>query len=961
MKVEVTPRSALARPGQPVVFTIRVFNTEALISGHNIRVLGADRKWTSLDKQTLALFPGTTGTAVLALSFPPGSPAGSRRVSVEVQELTEPWATEVVDLDLEVPAQRSVTLALDPVSISAGRRGSLVALVANSGNTTENVELAGVDDEGRVSFKFWPPAARVAPGETKAVNVGVSAARPWLGNPKVRPFTVKEANGGGGRPPAQAFGSFMQRPWLSRSHLALAGLLAAATVFAVVLTLTLSRLNASSANDSNAVMQALQASLNTQSGASGGTGAGSLAGTVSLPSSQGAGAVTVDLYNPADLATPLASASTGQSGRYRFAGLAPGSYKVEFQGAGLATLWYPDATSPGDALSVVLASGQARSGLNVTLSGLPATISGTVSGPAPAGATVRLLSQGPNPAVVAAGATDASGNFTLQNVPTPAAYELEVAKPGYAMARVRVALASGEDDTGVTLYLLPGDGTIAGTVSSPSGPIGGATISASAPTTAGMASSTTVSLTRGQVGSFALGDLPTPATFTLVVSAPGYAGQTLTVSLKKGQHLRSEKVVLAPAMGTIRGKVKLVGGKPAGGVLVTVRASQGPISTTTASLAVKGRTSLGPGSFQISGLAVPATYQVTFSRPGLLTVTRDVHLDVASPPARPGGRAARPKSARLLHGPEAQPGTLVVTMQIATAAIYGTVKDHAGKGVGGVAVSLASGRASYAVTSADVPGAGAYEVDEVAPGTYTVSFARAGVVPTAGVVTLVAGERLLYNAVVGQPPVTTTSPSTTPSEPVTTTTTSTARPTTTLPVAPPPVTTTVAPAAVTTLPPTPTSSHPVTTTRPATTTSRPRPTTTTSKPRPTTTLARTTTTAPTPTTRPPATVPSTTVARTTTTLAPATPTTALPAAPTTPATMVATTTTVPATTTTVATTTVPATTTTLATTTTTVPTTTTSATTTTVATTTTTSAPAATTTIAPTTTAPASTTSIPTA
>jgi len=902
MRVEVTPRAALAPPGQPVSFTVQVFNNQALISGHRIRVLGVDHRWATLDKADLALFPGTTDSAVLTVVLPKGSPAGKRRVSVEVEELTAPWATEIVDLDLEVPAQHALNLSLDPVSVTAGRRASLVALVSNAGNAPRDVELAGLDDEGCVGFKFWPPVAHLAPGETKPVKVEVSAARPWLGTPKVRPFTVMVANRRGGRPPAQAFGSFMQKPWLARSYLALVGLLAAATVFAAVITVTLSQLNSTSTADSNEVMQALQASLATQPGASGGTGTASLAGQVSLLSSQAAGGVTVDLYDPANLARPLASTATGPTGRYSFAGLAPGSYKVEFQGAGLATEWYPGATSPGAAGTVVLTSGERLAGVNASLSGLPATVSGTVGGPSPSGATVALFAGGRNSSAAASTTTDAFGNFSLTDVPTPASYELDVSKPGFASVSDRLVLASGEDDTKVVLFLVPGDGAITGTVSSRSGPLGGATVTATALSSGETASFTTVSLTRGKVGSFSLRELPTPGAFTVVVAAPGYAPETRSVSLKKGQHLGGQNIVLSPATGTVQGEVRLASGRPAGGVLVSVSDGQRLVSTTTLSVATKADPALGAGSFEISGLAVPATYRVTFSRPDLVSVTEVVHL----------GATGRTKPAGHGRNSGASPSRLSVTMQYAKASIYGFVKSRAGKRLGGVAVSLTSGSASYAVTSADVPDPGAYEIDGVAPGTYTISFTSAGAPPTAGVVSLVAGERLRYSASVGQPPPpksATTLPATTTSGPTTSAVarSTTAPPATNVPTSLPSPTTTAArpttaqpPAttATTRLPSATTTRPATTTTRPRPTTTRPRPTTTTTEPRPTTTVATTTTTTPpltgatVPATASPATSAATTTSEAPTTTEPTTATT------TTTTTSTTTTTTEPTTTTT---------------------------------------------------------------
>jgi Carboxypeptidase regulatory-like domain len=741
MKVEVTPRTAVLSPGKPSVFTVQVFNNEELISGHRIRVLGADSEWTSLDKRELSLFPGTTGVAILAVTFPTGSPAGARRVSLEVTEVTPPYSMEVIDLDLEVPSEPALTIKLDPVSVSAGRHASVTAIVSNTGNVAQDVVLAGTDDEGHVGFSFNPSKMAMVPGESRAVDVGLKARRPIAGSPKVRPFSVK-ANGDApvdGAPPL-AYGSFLQKAWLTRGFLGLLGLLMAATVFAAVLAVALSRINSASTSDSDAVLQALQASVTSQSGASG-TSAASIGGTVALLSNpgQGVGGVTVDLFLASNTATPLASTATKAQGHYAFVGLAAGAYKVEFTGAGFAQVWYPSSPTPDGANAINLAAGQALTAINVELGGLPGSVSGTVTGSSPSGASVALQVESTNPAlssaVVASTTAGASGEFQLANVPSPANYQLVVTKPGYATATQQVNLDSGEADTGVSILLELGDGSVSGTVTGPKGPLGGATISATGGTSANPVTSSTVSLTRGKPGSFVLRNLPTPGSFTVVVTAAGYASQTLSVALAQGQQLTGLSVILTRGSGSIDGKVSLSDGSPLGGVAVTV--SGGPLSVTTETLS-KGKGADGTGTYQFVGLPVPGTYEVAFSGTGLQPQTREVVL------VTPGATAPS------VTGTASNPGHLDVVMQLSTAAIYGKVTDIRGDALSGIGVNVVSGTTNYAVTSANVPVMGRYEVDGIAPGTYTVSFTQPGALPTSSVVTVVAGQRLVYNAVLSQ-------------------------------------------------------------------------------------------------------------------------------------------------------------------------------------------------------------------
>ena len=90
MRVDVAPNSLLAPPGQPVVLGVTVTNTGDVISGHQVRVLGLDPRWVQLDRDRFSLFPGAVGVVLVALTLPPGLAAGTRRVAIQVRELTAP-------------------------------------------------------------------------------------------------------------------------------------------------------------------------------------------------------------------------------------------------------------------------------------------------------------------------------------------------------------------------------------------------------------------------------------------------------------------------------------------------------------------------------------------------------------------------------------------------------------------------------------------------------------------------------------------------------------------------------------------------------------------------------------------------------------------------------------------------------------------------------------------------------
>jgi hypothetical protein len=741
MHVDVNPRSLSVVPGQPAVVTVQVINNTEVISGHRLRVLGVDPRWVDLDKDQLSLFPDTVGVAVLTITLPAGLPAGTRSISVEVRELTPPAGLELVEVKLTVPAELGLRVGLDPVSLTGGRSGSIGVLVDNTGNSVVDVSFSGADEEGAVSFAFEPKVASLEPGERAIANGQLRARRPWFGSPKVRSFTVKA---GPAQPPVTATGTWVQRPFLSRGALALVGLLVAVSVFAAVIAAALSRVVARSAADRDLALQIAQAN---QTGGAAGTL--SIGGTVTLLTSRtGVGGVTVEVFTAADSATPVASTATIASGpatgSYQIAGLDAGTYKVRFRGAGFTELWYPDSLTPDNAKVVTLARGQPAPTVDVQLGGEPATLSGQVVGADPSGAVVTLelpvpapavsttalelpaagtapgasapdTSAAAGPAVVMTETLDASGAFNLTSIPSPGNYDLVVSKQGYATTTQQVNLGGGEQRTGLVLNLRQGNGSITGQVSTATGPLGGATISASD----GHTTVSTVSVTQGPVGSFTLTNLPTPDTFTVLVSASGFATQTLTLGLTSDQALTGVAVTLSTGVGSISGLASTADALPAGGVTVTVTNGQLSLQTVTLSVGAVG-------TYQMNGLPVPSTYTVTFSRPDLASQTRAVTLAALGNTNITNINATLPSS---------------------TAVLFGTVTQQGGTPLGEIAVQLSSGTATYKVTSASVPAPGTYEIDNIQPGTYTASFTRPGGIPTSTIVTVAAGQRLRFDPV----------------------------------------------------------------------------------------------------------------------------------------------------------------------------------------------------------------------
>lgn len=735
MRLDIDPRRLVVQPGVPATFVATVTNTSALIAGYSVRVLGADPSWVRVDEPELRLFPDETSAVVVTLTLPEGVPAGERRVALQVRDLADDGAIAVQDLVLDVPPAPRTSLRLDPPTVTAGAAAVFSVVVHNEGNTHQVGRVVARDPEAATAFTFRPASFEVPPGQSVALALQARARRPLVGDPRMRPFELR-LDGPTAPPPdapPAASGVFVQKPRFARGALALLGLMLALTTFAVVITIALSSVVGRSAADRDLALQVAQARVEQAA-----TGSSSLSGSVTdLSTGEGVADVSVEAFGD-DPAQPILTRATAPDGTFVLPQLPAGEYTLRVRGAGFDETWYPAAPTQGDAQPVEVQTGQSVDGLTVLVGGVPATLTGTVTGTDVAGAilTVELpLDTGPlagtppepgeAPAAPTSGAVvrtvpvGAEGTFEVTDLPSPGVYDLVVTKEGFASSVQRVDVAAGEDRTGVRLALLQGDGSITGTVSGFAGPVAGATVTA----TSGQVVVETVSLTQDAVGSFVLRGLPTPAAYTVVVSAEGFAPATLNLTLTQAQTLTGVDVVLGRDEATLGGLVQVAGGK-ADGVDVTVTDGALTLQTVTQSTDPVGRWSL-------SGLRVPSTYTVTFSRADLESQVLSVSIDAF------GTVTAGASSATSVD----------VTMRFATAQISGVVRqpavvDGTPERVGNVRVVVSSGSTQRVVHTATTPtkAVGSFHVGGLEPGTYTVTFSRAGTRATSEIVVLAAAE-----------------------------------------------------------------------------------------------------------------------------------------------------------------------------------------------------------------------------
>ncbi len=676
VRADVANAEVVIDQGQPGYVELEVTNVSEVIRGYRVAVLGLDPSWTQTEELELELFPGERRATTIAFDLPPTFPAGRQRIAIEV---SEPGVVDgsaiVVEVDLLVAKRDEITFGVEPASMTVGAEGTFVVTPVNSGNTTLDLHLTAADPERRTRVEFDPPVPRLLPGERGVVRATVRGPRPWFGMPLVR---VLEFRARGGSAEVFTAAAFIQTPRLSRRLVSIAGLVVVATLFAFVIFLSF----ASVADLSAANEALLKQSLGEDQPVGVRIEPSSVTGRVVSTTGGGIDGVSVELYSQANPLVPSKSTVTDGNGSFRFGALGPGTYFVRYQAAGFGETWFRRGTSVADATPLELVAGQELVDVDVLLGGQPGSIVGTVIGDDVAGALVVAQIPGssiegselaPVAARLSAVEVDATGAFRLDDLPTPAAYEVVVSKDGFAPQIRTISLEPGEVRTDLEILLRRGGGVIAGTVLDLAGtPIPGATVIVSD----GQTEVRTRTLSDADVlGTFDVRELPTPGTYSLSVAAPGFFTETQTIVLGEDQRITGRNVRLTASLGSITGRVVDSSGEPLGGIEVTVLGAGVRIVTETVSVPVgfdpsgvptsqldaSGRFPAQAGTWRISGLHVPGAYTVSFSSPGQQTQAVSVDLVPGAGALRSGIDATLDPSTGTISGRVFESATAIGT------------------------------------------------------------------------------------------------------------------------------------------------------------------------------------------------------------------------------------------------------------------------------------------------------------
>ena len=690
MKIDLLDPVISAAPGDTAVCRVRVLNDTTGPSAYRLRVVGLNGHDLEYPLGYDAVPSGMEASFDVDIHVPREFAMGRHALALEVVSDRRGEQSALAGMTVEVGSIQQVAMQLNPSTIRGRGKGRFSVHLDNREPRVVDVHLHG---EGQnLRFDFATDIVRIRPGEVVAVPAVVRGPRRVVRAPINHVLTVvAESNSR----PIYADAAFQQRPIIpgrfryGMAILALLGLWAGILGVGAYWYTHRDDKKAPTQLQTAAVVDANgdgipDAPLGDGSAPGGTTAGGAAAGAAG--GAAGGAAAGADGKPKAVKPTSTVVGGTVKAGKTG-------------QDAGVTVSLTP-ALLGGEAPTPAQAAAFERGGLIGGKSNAAAKI-----WPARYGrATSPGVSAERRTESVVTQLTDTKGAWVFPDVLIPDNYKLTFTKPGFETKSYIVTPPEDGKAVDLDVVLDTANGSAAGVVTGPNGPLGGVDIVVS---DGKLTFTTKTSSQAGQVGTWSLAGLSTPNTYTLTATLRGYGTEVLQLPFDPGQQRGGVSISMTPGVGTITGHIT-AGEDPLGAA--TISASAGDLTRSTTSL-----TEGDAGSYLLPQLTIPGSYTITVSAPGFVTQTRQ--LDLA-------GNAT----------------SVDFDLVRTTSTIVGLVTSNTNGPLAGVGITISKSELAFTSSTAVAPSAGTFRVEDVPPGEYLVSFNRYDHASTSLLVTLVAGE-----------------------------------------------------------------------------------------------------------------------------------------------------------------------------------------------------------------------------
>ncbi|EPD58797.1 ricin-type beta-trefoil lectin domain protein [Streptomyces sp. HGB0020] len=211
------PASATVDPGGSTRVRLRLRNTGDVVDEYRFEPVGSIAPWTTVEPQTLRLYPGTTGTVDLTFAPPrtPDAVAGPNPYAVRITPTEHPEATTVPEGNLTITPFTEVRAELVPPTVKGRFRGRPRLAVDNLGNTKLTASISGNDNGDQLSYEIFPSNVQIEPGRAAFVRTTLKPRQiMWFGGKEQRPYTLNVVRSGANPLPVE--GTYVQRGFLPR-------------------------------------------------------------------------------------------------------------------------------------------------------------------------------------------------------------------------------------------------------------------------------------------------------------------------------------------------------------------------------------------------------------------------------------------------------------------------------------------------------------------------------------------------------------------------------------------------------------------------------------------------------------------------------------------------------------------------------------------------------------------------
>jgi hypothetical protein len=187
------------------------------VDEYRFEPVGPIAPWTTVEPQTLRLYPGTTGTVELTFSPPrtPDAAAGPNPYAVRITPTEHPEATTVPEGNLTITPFTEVRAELVPPTVKGRFRGRPRLAVDNLGNTKLTASVSGNDTGDQLAYEISPSNVQIEPGRAAFVRTTLKPRRIiWFGGKEQHPYALNVIRSGAN--PTAVEGTYVQRGFLPR-------------------------------------------------------------------------------------------------------------------------------------------------------------------------------------------------------------------------------------------------------------------------------------------------------------------------------------------------------------------------------------------------------------------------------------------------------------------------------------------------------------------------------------------------------------------------------------------------------------------------------------------------------------------------------------------------------------------------------------------------------------------------